>query len=248
MTQDVRNKMPRLIRAIRTHRGLIALIFFVILVHSGHHFFFQKTLAALGLPYYPMLVNVDERRITAAHANAVFRSGAISGDINLFENRGAPYMVPPVPDLIMGYLSRAFGSLKAGFIAGDIIFPALSFFLLYALGLELSRKKTFAALFASAAFFIPRASLYFPLLTSYYQAYILGHTLRLPSRLYFDRFEDPLLTAPFFFLALYLLLRSLTREERWTPWLAGISAGLLWYVYFYYAVYLFVALGVIALT
>ena len=240
-------RIQRFIHALQIHTGAVVLIFLVIVIHGGHHFIFQKMLAARGLPYYPMLVNADESRITAAHANAVFRAGAISGDINFPENRTAPYMVPPLPDLIMGYLSRALGSLKAGFIAGDFIFPAVSFFLLYLLGLELTRKKTFAALFASASFFITRTFLFFPLLTHYYQAYIVNYTLHLQPRLYFDRFEDPLLTAPFFFLALYLLLRSLTREERWTPWLAGISAGLLFYVYFYYMVYFFVALGIIGL-
>lgn len=247
MYRFLNNTTPRLIRALRTQAGMIVLIFFVVLIHGGYHLIFQKTLAAQGLPYYPMLMNMDERRITAAHANKVFRSGAISGDINFFENRDAPYMVPPIPDLIMGYLSRVLGSLKAGFIAADSIFPAVSFFLLYLVGFELTRAKTFATLFASAVFFIPRAFLYFPLLTRYYQAYTLNHTFNLQGRLYFDRFEDPLLTAPFFFLALYLLLRSLTREERWMPVLAGISAGLLFYVYFYYMVYFFTGLGVMAL-
>lgn len=234
-------------RFIRQHGALAVLIFFVALIHSGHHFSFQKRLAGQGLPYYPMLVNLDERTFTGAKVNAVFRDGAISGDINLFENRGAPYLMPPLPHLVMGYLSRALGSVKAGFIAGDIIFPALSFFLLYLLGRELIGKKTFAALFASVAFFLPRAFLFFPPLTRYDQAYLLTHTLHLQGRLYFDRFEDPLLTTPFFFLALYLLLRTLTREEPWTPWLAGVSAGLLFYAYFYYAAYFFVALAAVAL-
>lgn len=246
MYGSLHKNMERLIRALRPHWGLAVLMLFVVLIHGGPHFIFQKRLAAQGLPYYPMLVNLDERTFTGAKVNAVFRDGAVSGDINLFENRGAPYIMPPLPHLIMGYLSRALGSIKAGFIAGDIIFPAISFFLLYLLGLELARKKTFALLFASAAFFITRAFLFFPLLTRYYQAYILTSTFRLQGRLYFDRFEDPLLTTPFFFLALYLLLRTLTREERWTPWLAGIAAGLLFYAYFYYAVYFFSALGILA--
>jgi len=247
MYRSTHNLLLHSIRAAKRHGWLIVLIFFVALIHGGQHFFFQKTLTAQGLPYYPMLVNVDESRITAAHANAVFRAGAISGDINFPEHRDAPYMVPPLPDLIMGYLSRALGSLKAGFIAGDFIFPAVNFFLLYLLGFELARTRTFAALFASASLFITRTFLFIPLLTRYYQAYILNYTFHLQPRLYFDRFEDPLLTAPFFFLALYLLLRSLTREERWAPWLAGISAGLLFYTYFYYMVYFFTALGAIAL-
>ena len=238
------NKTARLIRA---HGGAAMLIFFVALIYGGPHFVSQKILAAQGLSYFPILTNADESRITAAHANAVFRAGAISGDTNFPEYRRAPYMVPPIPDLIMGYLSRALGSLKAGFIAGDLIFPAVSFFLLYLLGLELTHKKTFAALFASASFFITRAFLFFPLLTPYYRAYILNHAFRLQGHLYFDRFEDPLLTAPFFFLALYLLLRAITREERWTPVLAGISGGLLFYVYFYYMAYFFTALGAMAL-
>ncbi len=235
----------RLIRAVKPHGGLIVLLFFIILVHGGPHVIFQKTLAAQGLPYYPMLANLDERHFTAAKVNAVFRDGAVSGDINLFEHRGTPYVMPPLPHLIMGYLSRALGSIKAGFIAGDIIFPAVSFLLLYLLGFELTRKKTFAALFASVSFFITRTLLFFPLLTPYHRAYIFTHTLHLPSRLYFDRFEDPILTAPFFFLALYLLLRTLTREERWMPVLAGVSAGLVWYAYFFYAVYLFTALVIL---
>ncbi len=232
---------------LRRHGGIIALIIFVALIYSSPHFIFQKRLATQEFYYSPFLTNLDERHFTAAKVNAVFRDGVVSGDINLYEHRNAPYIMPPIPHLIMGYLSRALGSVKAGFIAGDIIFPALSFFLLYFLGLELTQKKTFAALFASICFFATRAFLFFPLLTRYYQAYILNQIFSVPGRLYFDRFEDPLLTTPFFFLALYLLLRSLTREEPWTPWLAGISAGLLFYVYFYYAVYFFVALGIIAI-
>lgn len=238
--------MTHIFRIFRTHAALLVLVFFIALIYGGAHFVFQKWLADQGLPYYPMLINLDERNYTAAKVNAVFRDGVISGDINLWEHRGAPFMMPPLPHLIMGYLSRALGSLKAGFIAGDIIFPALSFFLLYLLGFELSRKKTFAALFASVVFFATRALLFFPLLTRYYQAYIITAAFRPQGRLYFDRFEDPLLTTPFFFLSLYLLLRTLIRGERWTPMLAGISAGLLFYAYFYYAVYFFVALGAIA--
>lgn len=247
MHLSLQSIISRLTRALRPHRGLTVLIFFVVLIHSGHHLIFQKILVERGLLYSPLLVNVDERQTTAAKANAVFRYGVISGDINLSEYRGAPYLAPPIPDLIMGYFSRMLGSVKAGFIAGDVIFPAVSFFLLYLLGLELTQRKTFAALFASAAFFTTRAFLFVPLLTHYHRAYIINSVFHLQTRLYFDRFEDPLLTAPFFFLALYLLLRTLTRDERWMPWLAGIAAGLLFYVYFYYMVYFFTALGVLAI-
>jgi hypothetical protein len=47
--------MPRLIRALLIYGGIIGLIFFVMLIHGGYHFIFQKTLAGQGLLYSAML-------------------------------------------------------------------------------------------------------------------------------------------------------------------------------------------------
>ncbi len=231
----------------RYHRIALLLTLGVAMLYGLHHSVLWYQLRTQGMPYYPTLIGVDERYNNIPPSKAVYETGNVTGDTALAENAGTPGFLPPIPHLVMGYMARALGSLNAAFIASTIIFPALSFFLLYLLALEITGSRGVSHFFAMLSAIIPRYLAFFPLLTKYYQAWFITQLFNPQTRLFFNRFEDPLLTTPLFFLTLWLIARSLLKNEKYTPYFAGLALGALFYTYFYYPVYIAAALGIMAL-
>ena len=243
MLHDHRKRLMRTCgNFFRRHTVALFIALAVALLYGLSHPILAGRFAKEGVEYYPTIVTKDERYFTVARTKGVFLYGAASGDVATFEHRDAPAGLPTVPHLIMGYLARALGSVKAAFITADYLFPPLAFFLLYLLMYELSGRRIVACSFATLMAISPRLLAFVPLWNDYYQSWFFTQLFRVQSRLPLDRFEDPELTLPFFALSLYLIIRSLNRGERATTTLAGISFGVLFYIYFYYSTYLAVAL------
>ncbi len=234
--------MSRLASFIFRHHIALLLLIAIFLLHGTAHFILFESFSKRGIEYYPTLVNLDERHFTTARVNEVFINGEPAGDVNVWEYQDSPNFLPPIPHLIAGYFARFVGDIQIANMLGDALFPIATFFFLYLLFFEITRQKTGAIFFAMFSIILPRYLAFFPLFSEYYQSWFLTKLILAPKHLPLDRFEDPLLTLPFFILALYLIYRTIQRNERITCYLAGISFGILFYTYFYYVAYLGIAL------
>ncbi len=228
------------------HRLALFLAVAASLLYGFHHAVLSHKLERQNLSYYPTLIGIDDKYHTIAKIKEVYLTGFVSGDVSLAEYPHAPAVMPPLPHLIMGYFAKIFNSITRAFIASSFLFPAASFFLFYLLGFEMTRARTFSAFFATFLAIMPRYLLYFPFITEYGRAWAFAQLIWPQNRLYLNRLEDPLITVPFLFLALYLVWRALARNERLTLYAAALSSGVLFYVYFYYAVYLWAGLLLIS--
>ncbi|MDP2593099.1 MAG: hypothetical protein Q8P52_00400 [bacterium] len=233
----------------KKHKAIFFLTSAVAVLYGFHHlFFYIEAGKNSDIIYAPTIIGIDEKYHTIARAKEVYLTGRASGDISLYEYQGSPTVSPPAPHYILGFLARLFGSVNVAFIFSSVFFPAMAFLVLYFLFYELFSKRLLSIAFASLSLILPRYLSFFPPLDDYGRAWFFSHLVNPQYRLYFNRFEDPMLTAVFFFVALYLLVRAFKRNERWMPYLAGIAVGFLLYVYFYYAVYTATALFFIVIA
>ena len=197
----------------------------------------SRNLARRGFSYEPVTIAADrdEGVMYGVRARAAYLGEWRAGDVSVAENENSPSLLPLLNPVIMGGLGRILGSLEAAFIASDFLFPPLIFFALYLLAFELTRRRLLAAWFASAFIFMPKI-----FLLSGFARELLPDPA---NRLYFSRFEYPKITYLLFTIALYLVLRTLTRGEKYAPLIAGATVGLVFYTYLYDWVYVFAGLG-----
>lgn len=230
----------------RTHWFAVLGTLLTILLYAAPHVAIPRLLPE-GSPYVPSIVNLDERHFTTAKVNHVFYDRSVRGDPSVSEYPEAPFIMPPLPHWLMSRFAIVFGSVRAAQIAGDLVMPALSFALLYALGFAVTKRRIPAALYAALASILPRYLAFFPAATSYYRAYFISTLIKPQSRLALDRFEDPQFTLFLFAIALLALYALLEKRRYRYAALTGLSMGLLFYTYFYYAVYFAVAFGAVFL-
>lgn len=212
------------------HRLALILALTIGALYVSHHVFIGKILSDRGEVYTPITVasSRDEGAYYALRAHAAYKGDLIVGDVNVYEYKDTPAYLPIGNPLIMAGVGRLAGSLERGFIFADFLFPALIFLIIYAIAYECVRSRLGSLLFASIFLIVPKFAL-FP------SAGALP-SLDIPSELYFSRFEYPEITFFFFGLAIYTILRTF-RGEKWMPFAAGASFGLLFYTYLYDWVY-----------
>src|SRR3989338_5139991 len=120
---------------IRFHWFAVLVTVVIGLLFGGRHII---SIYELGWgPYQPITFASLEFQSTdgfvynVPRAKAVYEGQMIPGDVNVVEYKDAPSVLPILGPIIVGSLGRLFGSFKAGVIATDFLFPALSFFLFY---------------------------------------------------------------------------------------------------------------------
>lgn len=220
------------------------------LIYGSHHFFISRFLAERGESYYPVTIasNRDEGMMYGPRAKAVFLGQWKAGDVSIAGNEDSPSMLPLFNPVFLGGLGKLLGSLRAAFIASDFLFPPLIFTALYFFAFELSRRRIASSLFAALFVFAPKFFLALPPVTfAALNEFVHSLMPDMRNQLYFGRFEYPKLTFLFFVLAFYFILRSLRRRERYLPYIAGFSVGILFYTYLYDWVYIFAGLGLMSL-
>lgn len=227
---------------INEHRTALLLTLLVAVVFGAHHIYIWTYLSSQGIGYHPAEINQDEAIYNVPKAQAVLLGKWIVSDFNVYEYKDRlPYIFPFLSALILGKLGWFLGSIERAVIAADFIFPALTFLIFYFIVFEISKNKLFSAAGSAFFIFLPRLAAYTPPIIKYLQAYIITFTFK-ERMLYFSRLEDPQLTVPLFGLLLYFTIRSLTRNDKLSPWLAALFYGLTFYSYFYYWAYFSAAL------
>lgn len=217
----------------------------VSLVYGMHHAALWRTARDAGLGYHPLVINEDEALFTGPKAHAAEMGEIIVGDFNVAEYKNTRiYVLPFLSPLIMGNIARLTGSIERAFIIGDFLFPPIIFLLFYALMFLLAGRRLLALTGATLFIFIPQLLLAVPPAIPYLQATVLTLIAK-GSSLYFSRVEDPQLTIPLYLAALiFFLLIFKGRKEKWITAAAGICYGLLFYSYFYYWMYVSMALAI----
>ena len=200
-------------------------------------------IADLGTDYQGIiLMGADAEEYYAARVREIYDGHYTVSNAFLHEHKSAPYMQPPLPELLLG-LAGKLGGLSMGelFIAADFVLPAVMFLLAYGLMLLLTGSRAASVLGASLlvlghhlfSFELP-ASLRFVL---------TGDRPRVP--LIFSRPVNPQLNLLFFFGCLIFLYRAVRDEEWRDVVLAGAFLGVQFYTYPYCWTFLYVGGGIL---
>ncbi len=83
----------------------------------------------------------DEGFFYGPRINRVFRGEGFVGDPEIKEHAKDPYAVPPLGEWIVGKTAQVFGSFNAGYIASDIIWPALAALTIYIFFFLLTKNR-----------------------------------------------------------------------------------------------------------
>lgn len=220
-------------------------------IYGSRHIFIPALLGAA--PYYPITMESspygDEAFVYGPRINAAWR-GDGRGDPALLEYRDGPAFLPLLNPFLVSGLGRLFASREAGIIASDFLFPALIFLALYAIAWELTRRRFLSLIFSGIFIFSPKFFLSVPPLSAFHIREFfrqLFPAARGPDFLYFTRLEYPKLTYLFFALAVYFIIRALTRSaSRRESIAAGTFLGITFYTYLYDWVYLVCGLSLLS--
>lgn len=237
-----------MITCIQQHRLAFFLSILVGLVYVSHHFIIPLFLDPAAGEYYPITVKSysDEAMLYAPRAHAIMNGAWVMGEFSLSGRPSGPSILPLLNPIFLGGLGKIVGSFKAGLIVSDVIFPALTFLVLYFLAYEISRRKTWSCVFASLFMFIPKFGVALPPVSSLHVGdivHVLFPFLLSESAPYFSQFEEPKLTFFLFVFAILLFVRALRAGTKKSAIAAGLSFGILFYTYLYDWATMFVALG-----
>ncbi len=120
--------MSTIISFIRRHYLVFFVLILISLIYGTKHFVLENIARSEGRTYFPSPVRGNFLEgYYAQRAASAFSGDFIVGDINLYEYQDSPAFLPILNPLIMTGLSKIFGSLKAGIIASDFIFPSIIF-------------------------------------------------------------------------------------------------------------------------
>ena len=176
----------------------------------------------------------DETQCYAPGPSRFFRTGQVRAGFDPFELRDVPNNNYPVlPTILLGLLAKAVGSPEWGWMISHAIAPTLIWVILFWNACRFVRSGALAAAIAWAVCFIAFAPRNFLLLTKY----------RFIQPLELTRMPQPALSFLFLILAIWLLSRALAQPAPMRILAAGISAGALFYLYYFYTIAFFAGAG-----
>jgi hypothetical protein len=178
----------------------------------------------------------DETHAYAPPAERFMTSGHVPAEVDNYERRTLSAGIPYVPDVVMGGMGRLLGSLEKSFIAADVIFPALLFWLLYLATSRLVQRTSFRLLIAWATLLIPWGPRTF---------FWLGYDSRLAAP-DITRTPQPELSFTLLLTAALLSSQALKPSaKRSTVIASGLLSALVVYSYYFYTIAWGVALGLL---
>lgn len=228
----------RINHIIRTHGIALAIALVVGLVYASHHFFIPLFFLDSEKEIYEPLAGDygDEVLLYGPRAHDAFVNFGIRGDFSLAEYPRSPAILPMLNPLLLGGLGKMFGSMNAGLIASDIIFPSLIFLCLYFFMYEAGIRRRASVFFSTLFIISPQFGISIPPVSSFHLRALVQTVFPFLAKneaLYFSHFDEPKLTFVFFVFFLYMLTRALKRQTRNNVIFAGISFGILFYTYLY---------------
>ena len=237
---------------VKKHRVALLMALAMGLIYASHHFFIPRFLDDRKEIYEPVIWAEygDESLLYAPRAHDAFLHFGVRGDFSLAEYPKSPGMLPMLNPLLLGGLGRLFGSMRAGIIASDIVFPSVIFFIVYLVLYEIGAGAALSVVFSTIFLITPEWGMALPPIHSFQLHTIAQAVIPFFAKsdpLYFSHFEEPKLTFVFFAFCVYAIICALKRQHRKDTILAGASFGLLFYTYLYDWATMITALGLMAL-
>lgn len=214
------------------------------LLYVGPHLLIRSALVGNGQPY--VLIQdanySDEINAYAPRAREVYDGHWPAGDVYFESN--LPSVFPALPSLFMGsFIYLAGGNINFAYLAALFVFTGAIFLLFYWLAKILVGNKWWSILLALAgvltpvAIHLPRAFKSLGLFADIVLKNFYPFVQTPLHKLFFARFDDPLLTYPIYLLAIITLILFWRESSRRRAIWAGAFAGLLFHDYFHYAFY-----------
>ncbi|MBI5061119.1 MAG: hypothetical protein HZB67_02295 [Candidatus Aenigmarchaeota archaeon] len=193
---------------------------------------------------------VDEVHL-ASNVRDVYDGHLIVSDSQLYENKNTTNIASqPLPYLVLGLFTHLTGSVTNTYIIGDFLFPAIIFLLVYFF-LMLLTKNQVISMFGGGfiLFFEDWIRWLIPTNPEILSGFLskFSTDIYVPIS-YFSRL--PFMQYAFieFMVAIIFLYLAIKEGKKLYILLAGITAGLLFYSYFYYWTFFFASLFVIGLV
>jgi hypothetical protein len=186
-----------------------------------------------------------------AQIHAVYNGDFSFGNVYMYEGKHLPYLKQPLPAVITAGLGKLLGlSVPDVNLVAKFVFPVIIFFLVYALGLLLTKRKDVSIIGACFVLLSPATT---ALLNPHTWLPLLRHGIFVANDaefLLYGRPINPQVSNLIFFAYLVALWTFLTRSETWKTrkkWgigvLAALFLGLSFYTYVFSFTLLFVMNG-----
>ncbi|MDP3901636.1 MAG: hypothetical protein Q8Q37_01500 [bacterium] len=229
---------------------LIGIAILVGILYAAPQALIRSDLHKDGKPYVVMQLthHMDELVQYMPRAREVYDGHFPPSDLSL--DKSYPSVFPAIPPLIFSWFIYFFsGDINLAYIAVTGIFSSIIFLLIYAVSYVTTHKRLWSIFistlssFAVVFYSLPRVLFswvgflngtlkkFYPLVATPLDRHPLA------------RFDDPLLTAPIFLLALLFLWLLWRDNKRFYAIMSGIFSGLLFYTYLHYWAYLAIVVG-----
>ena len=180
----------------------------------------------------------DETQLYAPGPSRFLRTGQVQAELDVFELRGIPNSYPVLHSILLGLIAKATGSLESGWMLSHAIMPSLIWAVLFWNACRIVQSGSLAMAIAWVVCFISFSPRNFLLLAPE----------RFIQPLELSRMPQPALAFLFLILAIWLLSRALARPALLRLVAAGITAGTLFYLYYFYWIAFFVGAGSLLLV
>ena len=156
------------------------------------------------------------------------------------------------PSLFAGLLYLTKGDLNWAYLLAQFFFNPLAFLAFYFVGKAVLKSRLWALFLALVGVLTP-----IPQKLPFYgwgdwqtfSAFFLNHFIPIVrtqmDKLYLNVLDNPLITYVFYLAAVAALIYFWQKPKKSAAVLAGVAAGLLFYVYFHYWVYLLTVIGIL---
>lgn len=189
---------------------------------------------------YNTFIIGDAGKVYEPRYREVFEgNGWVIGEYSIKENADSPTFFPPLSAMTVGLIMRLVGDFYYGYLVAKFFITAAIFLLLYWMFNIIFKDKYWSVLASLIYMGYWKIGIMIPFFS------IFPLELNLPERVVLlGRMDSPLVTTSFFILFYVFNLLIIKKKKHKFAVLAGISFGLLFYVYFHYWVFAFVILGI----
>jgi hypothetical protein len=177
----------------------------------------------------------DETQLYTPGPSRFFHGGGLQAELDVPELRDVPNAYPVLHSILLGLLARAMNSLEWAWMTGQALFPTLIWVVLfwYAWRVLGSAVAAMAVAWVTCLFaFSPRNML------------LLGWA-RFIQPLELTRIPQPGISFLFLLLSVVLLAKAIAKPSAFRILLAGLTAGTLFYSYYFYWIAFFIGAGVL---
>jgi hypothetical protein len=207
-----------------------------------------------GQPYQAVnyLATNDELKIYVPRAREIYDGHFPPNDI--FADKQGPTPFNVLPSALMAvFIYLAGGNMNWAYLSAQFFFSALIFLVFYLAIFYLTKNRGWAILGSLVAVWTPLGTHFSRAFTGAKEFLNLAvknfyPLTRTPiDHSFISRIDDPLLTWGIYLFAFWAIARFWFQPGRKTGIIAGLAAGLLFYTYLHYWIYLAIVLGLLFL-